>query len=79
MELYAGPWFLLNRSVFGRQVLAIGGNAEAARPSGIGVRRVTATTYVISGLTAGIAGLIVAARLESAVPSLGSGRARGRI
>jgi ribose transport system permease protein len=73
LAVYAGLWFLLNRTVFGRQVLAIGGNVEAARLSGIGVRRVTALTYVISGLTAGIAGLIVAARLESAVPDLGSG------
>jgi ribose transport system permease protein len=73
LAVYSGLWFLLNRSVFGRQVLAIGGNVEAARLSGIGVRRVTAMTYVISGLTAGIAGLIVAARLESAVPDLGSG------
>lgn len=73
LVVYAGGWFLLNRTVFGRQVLAIGGNAEAARLSGIGVRRVTALTYVISGVTAGIAGLIVASRLESAVPDLGTG------
>lgn len=71
--VYAGGWFLLNRTIFGRQIYAIGGNAEAARLSGISVRRVTAMVYVISGLTAGIAGLIIAARLQSAVPDLGSG------
>ncbi|MQA79143.1 MAG: ribose ABC transporter permease [Streptosporangiales bacterium] len=71
--VYAGGWFLLNRTIFGRQIYAIGGNAEAARLSGISVRRVTAMAYVISGLTAGIAGLIIAARLQSAVPDLGSG------
>lgn len=71
--VYVGGWFLLNRTVFGRQLYAIGGNAEAARLSGIPVRRVIMATYVISGLCAGIAGLIVAARLESAVPDLGSG------
>jgi len=71
--VYVAGWFLLNRTVFGRQVYAIGGNAEAARLSGIPVRRVIMLTYVISGLCAGIAGLIVASRLESAVPDLGSG------
>lgn len=71
--VFLGGWFLLNRTVFGRQVYAIGGNAEAARLSGIPVRRVVMLTYVISGLCAGIGGLIVASRLESAVPDLGSG------
>lgn len=71
--VYIAGWFLLNRTVFGRQLYAIGGNAEAARLSGIPVRRVIMATYVISGLCAGIAGLIVASRLESAVPDLGSG------
>jgi ribose transport system permease protein len=73
LVVFAGGWFLLNRTVFGRQVYAIGGNAEAARLSGIPVRRVVMMTYVISGLCAGIGGLIVASRLESAVPDLGSG------
>lgn len=73
LAVYVGGWFLLNRTVFGRQVYAIGGNMEAARLSGIPVRRVIMLTYVISGVTAGIAGLIVASRLESAVPDLGSG------
>lgn len=71
--VYVAGWFLLNRTVFGRQVLAIGGNAEAARLSGIPVRRVIFYVYVISGISAGIAGLIVASRLESAVPDLGTG------
>jgi ribose transport system permease protein len=73
LGVYVAGWFLLNRTVFGRQVYAIGGNAEAARLSGIPVRRVIMLTYVISGFCAGIAGLIVASRLESAVPDLGSG------
>ena len=73
VAVYAFGWFLLNRTVFGRQVYAIGGNVEASRLSGIPVRRVVAATYVISGLCAGIAGLIVASRLQSAVPDLGSG------
>jgi ribose transport system permease protein len=73
LVVYVVGWFVLNRTVFGRQVMAIGGNAEAARLSGIPVRRVIFLVYVISGLTAGVAGLIVASRLESAVPDLGTG------
>lgn len=73
LGVFAGGWFLLNRTVFGRQVYAIGGNAEAARLSGIPVRRVVTMTYIISGVCAGIGGLIVASRLESSVPDLGSG------
>lgn len=73
LAVYVGGWYLLNRTVFGRRVYAIGGNKEAARLSGIPVRRVVMTTYVISGAAAGIAGLIIAARLESAVPELGTG------
>jgi ribose transport system permease protein len=49
------------RTVFGRQLLAIGGNEEAARLSGIPVTRVKRSVYLISGLCAGIAGLIVIA------------------
>jgi ribose transport system permease protein len=71
--VYVVGWFLLNRTVFGRQVMAIGGNAEAARLSGIPVRRIIFSVYVISGISAGIAGLIVSSRLESAVPDLGTG------
>lgn len=73
LAVYVGGWLLLNRTVFGRQIYAIGGNKEAARLSGIPVRRVIMMTYVIAGVAAGIAGLIVASRLESAVPDLGSG------
>jgi len=71
--VYVAGWFLLERTVFGRQVYAIGGNAQAARLSGIPVRRVIFLVYVVAGLCAGIAGVIVSARLESAVPDLGSG------
>jgi len=73
IAVYVLGWFLLERTVFGRQVYAIGGNSEAARLSGIPIRRIIFSVYVISGLCAGIAGVIVSARLESAVPDLGSG------
>ena len=57
----AAAW-MLRRTVFGRQVLAVGGNERAARLSGIPVASVKRRVYMISGLLSGIAGLIVIAR-----------------
>ncbi len=59
--LVAGAAWLLKRTVFGRQVLAIGGNEEAARLSGVPVVTVKRLVYLGSGFCAGIAGLIVIA------------------
>ena len=56
----AAAW-MLNRTVFGRQILAIGGNEAAARLAGIPVARVVRLVYMIAGLCAGVAGLIVVA------------------
>ncbi len=56
---------VLVRTRFGRQVVAIGANAEAARRVGMPVRRVTATVYVLTGLASALAGLVIAARLGS--------------
>ena len=66
-------WLVLNRTAFGRHVVAVGGNAEAARASGIRVERVTFAVYVISGLCVGIGALIVTGRLGSASPVTGGG------
>lgn len=55
--------FVLRAMPFGRYVLAVGGNAAAARLAGVPVRRTIVTVYAASGLLAGLAGLIVAARL----------------
>lgn len=60
--IVAAAAFVLTRTVFGRQILAVGGNPRAARLSGIPARRVTRWTYVISGALSGLAGLIVVAR-----------------
>jgi ribose transport system permease protein len=57
---------------FGEYLIAIGGNAEVARLAGISVSRQTALAYVMSGLSAGLAGAILAARLGAADPTLGS-------
>jgi len=65
--------FLLNRTTFGRQAFGTGGNAAAARLSGISVNRIVATTYVLSGGVAALAGLIVAARSLTVTGDTGSG------
>jgi len=58
--------FLLWRTTFGRYVYAAGGNAEAARLSGVRVGLVRAATFAISGLSAGIAGVILASEVGTA-------------
>jgi ribose transport system permease protein len=62
--------FVLHRTVFGRQVLAVGGNEEAARLSGVPVKRVKLIVYAVSGICSGIAGLIVIAMNSAADANL---------
>ena len=57
--------YVAKRTVFGRHVYAVGGNAEAARRAGINVRRVRIIVFMISGLMAGLGGIVLAARLNS--------------
>lgn len=64
---------LLRYTKTGQFVLAIGGNAEAVRLSGINVGRYTTLTYVISGVMAAVAALVLIAQLGAAEPILGSG------
>ena len=66
-------WFLLERTRFGRHVYAVGGNPEAARLGGVKVRRILIQVYVISGLTAGLAGITFAARVRSGQVTAGEG------
>jgi len=62
--------FVLRRTVFGRQVLAVGGNEEAARLSGVPVKRVKLIVYMVSGFCSAIAGLIVIAMNSAADANL---------
>ncbi len=64
---------LLEYSVFGASIRAVGGNREAAQNMGINVRRVSLIVYVLSGTSAGFAGMLMSARLGSGQPSLGQG------
>ncbi len=71
--VYVIFWILLEHTVFGRRVYAIGGNPDAARVSGINVDRMLIAVYTICGLMAGIAGLIMAGRTNSGFPNAGNG------
>lgn len=66
-------WFILERTVLGRSMYAIGGNIEAARLSGLPVKRIQISVFALSGLFAGLAGMVMAGRLESAQPQAGAG------
>ncbi|WP_426436654.1 multiple monosaccharide ABC transporter permease [Bradyrhizobium genosp. P] len=65
--------FVSTRTVVGRQIYAIGGNAKAASLSGIKTERLTFLTFVNMGALAALAGLVFAARLNTATPKAGQG------
>jgi putative multiple sugar transport system permease protein len=65
--------FLTNQTVIGRRIYAMGGNEKAARLSGVNTPRLLFLTFVNMGALAALAGLIVAARLNSATPNAGEG------
>ncbi|HSD90229.1 MAG TPA: hypothetical protein VLB44_22020, partial [Kofleriaceae bacterium] len=60
--------FVTKRTRFGRHMYAIGGNPEAARLSGVDVKRVTLGVYAILGLLTALAGLLLAARTDGVTP-----------
>ncbi|WP_412065562.1 ATP-binding cassette domain-containing protein [Rhizobium sp. SYY.PMSO] len=66
-------WFVLRRTVYGRWIYAIGGNAEAARVSMVPVNLVRISVYLISGATAGLGAILTIGRLGSAQPLAGTG------
>ncbi|MBW8487526.1 ABC transporter permease [Actinomadura parmotrematis] len=73
LALFALGGLLLRRARFGQYVFALGGAADSARLMGVPVARVTAAVYVLTGLLAGLAGALNAARLSSGVTILGTG------
>ena len=62
-------WVVLHRTVYGRHLFAVGRNEEAARYSGINTKRVIASAYIVSGLLAGVAGILIAFYTNSISPS----------
>ena len=65
-------WMLLNRTRYGRYVVAVGGNREAARIAGVKVKRIVFSVYVLSGICAAIAAILLFGRLSSASPVAGN-------
>lgn len=63
--------FLLTKTVFGRHVYSIGGNATAAEVSGINVKKHLVGVYTIAGVLSGIAGLLMASRTNQGSPTMG--------
>lgn len=66
-------WLFLHFRSEGRMLYAVGGNPEVARLAGINARLVTIGVYVVSAVLAGLAGIVLAARLDSVQPSSGFG------
>lgn len=62
-------WVVVHRSIFGRYLFAVGRNEEAASYSGVDSRRIIMTAYIISGLLAGFAGILLAFYTNSISPS----------
>jgi len=69
--LYAAAHVLLTQTRLGRHLYAVGGNEEAARLSGVPVKRVLLFVYLASGLTAGLGGCIQASQLNTGTPNMG--------
>jgi putative multiple sugar transport system permease protein len=71
--LITGYAFITTQTTIGRRIFAMGGNEKAARLSGVNTSRLLFYTFVNMGVLAALAGLIVAARLNSATPNAGDG------
>ena len=66
-------WFILKYAIFGRSLYVLGSGVEVAKLSGIKVRKMFYATYAGAGLLYGIAGIMLAARVQSALPTGGEG------
>jgi len=71
ISIFAIAYLMLKKTRLGRYIYAIGGNEEAARLSGINTKKILLSVYMLGGLLAGISGIIMASRLNSAQPTAG--------
>ena len=69
--LYVIAHVVMSRTTFGRYVYAVGGNAEAARLSGVPVNRILLVVYAICGASAGLGGIVLGSQLKSGAPTFG--------
>lgn len=73
LAVFVAGLIILNRTRFGQAVFALGGSEEAAQLMGLPVARVKLALYSLSGLLAGLAGMLVAARSSSGLSTIGTG------
>ena len=73
LAIFALMAFVLSKTTFGRRVYATGSNSVAAKLAGVNIDRTKLYVYIISGVLAALAGLILISRLNSAQPTLGQG------
>ena len=66
-------WFLLNKTTFGRNIYAVGGNKTASTLSGVSSRKVTIVSYAISGFTAALSGIVLASMNQQAIAKAAQG------
>jgi L-arabinose transport system permease protein len=71
--LFLAFGFLLNRTVFGKNTLAIGGNPEASRLAGVNVSRMRIWIFMLQGLVCGVAGVLLASLITSGQPNAATG------
>jgi ribose/xylose/arabinose/galactoside ABC-type transport system permease subunit len=71
LSVYILAWFTLQHTQFGRNVYAVGGNAEAARLAGIATRKTLLLVYIICGALASLSGVLLASRMSSGQPNAG--------
>ena len=72
--MFVVGFFLMHCTVYGRKVMAVGGNANAARVSGIAVKKVLLSVYILMGVISGLAGFVTMSRLGSFYANMGEGR-----
>jgi ribose/xylose/arabinose/galactoside ABC-type transport system permease subunit len=73
LAVFAISYILLHWTKFGRYIYAVGGNINAATASGVNIFWTRTTTFVISGVFAGIAGILMTAKINAAQPNIGVG------
>ncbi|NKL21215.1 ABC transporter permease [Rhizobium leguminosarum] len=73
LAVFIVAWVTLKHTSFGRYIYAVGGNERAAKASGVSTRFVITMSYVVSGVLAGLGGLLLTARTTAALPQAGVG------
>jgi inositol transport system permease protein len=64
---------LLHKTIWGRYMYAVGGNEQAARASGLPVEKIKMMVYILSGVLAGLAGIVLTSRITTGQPNAGQG------